>query len=110
MTNTNIKKIAQAARNYLNRQTITEKGYGYMTIPVSANIRKAIDEKYLTVFALIAQDGDDKRDIAFIVSKEFQGDSIALKQKHIGLAIGRGGCNISKLVKRLSRRITFTEI
>ncbi len=95
------------ARDYLNLNEIDENGYGYIAVPASDNIRAAIDANYLTIFAVSAEDSHSGRDTAFIVSKDFKGDEIFVDKRHMGMAIGKKGGNIAKLVKNLDHRLTF---
>ncbi len=98
------------AESYLAKHNITENGYGYISIPVSGKIRAVLDVKYLTLFAVKGEVHSSGRDTAFLVSKEFKGENINVEKQHMKFAIGPKGSNISRLVKRLNRRITFVEV
>ncbi len=98
---------AKAAQEYLAKNEITKNGYGYIAIPVSDKVRSEIDRNFLTAFAVKGEDIESGRDTAFIIAKEFRGRDICVAKAHMGLAIGPKGGNISRLVKKLDRRVTF---
>ncbi len=95
------------ARKYLNINGITEGGYGYIAIPVSGKIRNEIDKNYLTLFAVKGEEFRTGRDTAFIVSKDFHGETIVMDQPHIRLAIGPRGSNLVRLITSIDRRVKF---
>ncbi len=99
--------FVRASKKYLDTNDISEKGYGEIPIPISLNMRRAIDAKYLTLFVVKGEEYKTGRDTAFIVSKTFQGDRITMEQKHIRLAIGPRGSNLIRLIKTINRRVTF---
>ncbi len=97
----------RAAKKYLDANNISGKGYGEIPIPISMMVKKAIDTKYITLFAIEGNQHKSGRDTAFIVSRDFQGDTIKMDQPHIRLAIGPRGSNLIKLIKAINRRVTF---
>ncbi len=100
-------KFAQAANAFIERAGIAENGCGYINTPTSSKIRAAIDANFITVFNVPEKDTTVSQGQIFILSRDYKGKEVQVEQKHMPIAIGRGGKNISRIARDLRRSIRF---
>ncbi len=107
MTNEEIKiaagKYARAAKGYLRRSGIDEKGYGYIGTPASAHIAEAINAQYHTAFKAQNADGYD---VSFIIARDSKANVVAIDRNHMKAAIN----NIKGTAGALRRKVKFEAI